>query len=93
MFIAGVRSVQRHQLTRQAYKLLNKNIDPTLVENLIDSDVLHVFQTLQNSVIIIKPVTHVLSDEIEDQGKENYISIFLTFLMLQSNDFEGSVLK
>lgn len=69
LLIAG-GVVDEHQLTRKAYGLLNETIDSTLIEHLTtNTDVLNLFKKLQNSVIIISPVTYLLPDNIEDQGE------------------------
>lgn len=69
LLIAG-DAIDEHLLTRQAYALLNQNIDIDLTEESKKNiDVIHLFKELQNNVIIIPPVTYVLSDDVEDEGK------------------------
>jgi hypothetical protein len=69
LLIAG-GVIEKHKLTRQAYNLLNTNIDIDLIQDYTNKrDVIYLFQQLRNNVILIKPVTYLDSDENEARGE------------------------
>ncbi len=62
--------IEKHKLTRQAYNLLNTNIDIDLIQEYTNKrDVIYLFQQLQNNVVLIKLVTYLDSDENEARGE------------------------
>jgi len=63
-------AIDEYICTRKAWSLLNENISLNTIKQITnDADVIYLFQNLQNSVKIIKPVTYVLPDGDEDKGE------------------------
>jgi hypothetical protein len=68
LIVGGV--IEKFKLTRQAFGLLNTNIDIHLIQQYTDDkDAIFLFEKLQNNVVVIKPITYLDSDENETRGE------------------------
>ncbi|CAF3023052.1 unnamed protein product [Rotaria sp. Silwood2] len=69
LLIAG-GSFDEHILTRKAFSLLNERRTSHVIQKLsTDKNINHLLQELKDRVVIIQPVTYVLSDVDEDKGE------------------------
>lgn len=68
MVVGG--AVDEYVLTREAFSLLNQDIDLSEFRQLTtDDDDIYLLNCLKNSVKIIEPVTFVITDEEETKGE------------------------
>jgi hypothetical protein len=67
---------QENELTRESFSLLNKNYNINLIQKSTnDRDVIHVAKELLNSIIVIRPITYLGSDEDDEKGKYYYTQV------------------